>query len=249
MRVHVTGATGFLGRELCSLAPHATGDRVEIRDARAVRELFGRLRPDVVIHTAYRQAGDGAREIVVDGSANVAAASAAIGARLIQLSTDVVFDGRLARPYVESDAPSPCSPYGEAKAESERVVREACPTALIVRTSLIVGGPEHEPSPHELLARDPDATFYEDELRSPVQVGELASALLELAALDLGGVLHVAGADDVSRADLAELVTGRPVRRAPAPPGRPLDCRLDSSRARGLLRTPLRGVRDVYGSG
>ena len=86
-------------------------------------------------------------------------------------------------------------------------------------------------------------TFYDDEIRSPVQVGDLAAALLELAALDLSGPLNVAGADDVSRAELAELVAGHPVRSAPAPSGRPLDCSLDSSRARSLLRTELRGVR------
>ena len=114
-----------------------------------------------------------------------------------------------------------------------------------MRTSLIVGGPGHEPSKHELAAREPAATFYEDELRSPVQVTDLARALLELATLDVTGPLHVAGPDDVSRAELAELVTGRPVRRAPAPPGRPLDCRLDSSRARSLLHTELRGIRIV----
>jgi dTDP-4-dehydrorhamnose reductase len=114
-----------------------------------------------------------------------------------------------------------------------------------VRTSLIIGGPGHEPSKHELAALDASATFYEDELRSPVQVGDLAAALLELAAGGAAGVLHVAGGDGLSRAELAELVAGRPVRRALAPPGRPLDCRLDSSRARTLLRTPLRGVRSV----
>lgn len=246
MRVHVTGATGFLGRELCSLAATATGERVEIRDGGAVKALFEQLRPDVVIHTAYRQTGDGAREIVVEGSANVAAAATAVGARLIHLSTDVVFDGRLGRPYVEGDAPSPCSPYGEAKAEAEEIVAVTCPTALLVRTSLIVGGPGHEPSQHELMAHDPAATFFEDELRSPVQVGDLAQALLELADLDVTGPLHVAGPQDVSRAGLAELVTGRDVLQAPAPPGRPLDCRLDSSRARGLLATTIRGVRDLY---
>ena len=77
-------------------------------------------------------------------------------------------------------------------------------------------------------------------------VGDLAAALLELAALDVVGVLHVAGAHDVSRAELAELVAGHPVLRAPAPAGRPLDCSLDSSRARGLLSTEPRGIRAVF---
>ena len=247
VRIHVTGATGFLGAELLALAPKATGERVEVRDAGAVRSLFERLRPDLVVHTAYRQDGDGAREIVVDGSANVARAAAAVGARLIHLSTDVVFDGRKGAPYVERDLPSPCTEYGRAKAEAERRVVDAAPGALLVRTSLIVGGPGHAPSKHEIAAHDPDATFFTDEVRSPIQVGDLAAALLELAGTDGYGPLNVAGSDDVSRADLAELVTGRPVRRAPAPAGRPLDCSLDSSRARELLGTRLRGVREIFG--
>ncbi len=232
VRIHVTGATGFLGSELLRLAPGASGERVEVRDASAVLALLERVRPDVVIHTAYRQDGEGAREIVVDGSENVALAAVAVGARLVHLSTDVVFDGRMGRPYVEADLPCPCTEYGRAKADAEARVGRAAPDALIVRTSLIVGGPGHEPSKHELVARDPAMTFYDDEIRSPVQVGDLAAALLELAGLDVSGPLNVAGTDDVSRAELAELVGGRPVRRAPAPPGRPLDCSLDSSRAR-----------------
>jgi dTDP-4-dehydrorhamnose reductase len=75
----------------------------------------------------------------------------------------------------------------------------------------------------------------------------VAEALLELAELDVAGPLHVAGADALSRAELAELFAGRPVRSAPAPPTRPLDCSLDSSRAQALLRTRLRGVREVLG--
>lgn len=246
MRIHVTGATGFLGRELLALAPDATADRVDILDEAAVLALLDGLRPEVVIHTAYRQDGDDAYAVTATGAGHVARACAAVGARLVHLSTDVVFDGRLGRPYVETDALAPCTDYGRAKADAERLVVAACPRALVVRTSLIVGGPGHPPSKHELVAADPDATFFEDELRCPVQVGDLAGALLELAGLEVAGPLHVAGPDAVSRAELAELVTGRPVRRAPAPPGRPLDCRLDCTRARALLRTTLRGVRALY---
>ena len=243
--LHVTGATGYLGSELRRQAPGATWERVDVRDDVAVRALLERLRPAVVVHTAYRQDGPEAWEITVDGAANVAGAAHGVGARLIQLSTDVVFDGRKGTPYLETDSLCPVTEYGRAKAEAERRVLAAHPDALVVRTSLIVGGPGFAPSKHELAARDPALTFYEDEIRCPVQVADLASALLELAELDVSGVLHVAGADAVSRAELAELVVGRPVPRAPAPSGRPLDCSLDSSHARALLRTDLRGVHTV----
>ncbi len=226
-------------------APGATVERVEIRDLAAVRELFGRLRPRVVIHTAYRQDGEGAWETTVDGAENVARAACEAGARLVHLSTDVVFDGRKGAAYVEEDATCPVTDYGRAKAEAEVRVRAAHPDTLVVRTSLIVGGPGFAPSKHEQVALDPALTFYDNEIRSPIQVEDLAAALLELAVLDVTGLLHVAGADAVSRADLAELVAGRPVRRAPAPEGRPLDCSLDSSCACTQLRTELRGVRTV----
>ena len=228
------------------MAPGALTERVEVRDPDAVGVFIRRVRPDVVIHTAYRQGGTDAWEVNVTGSANVAAATARVGARLIHLSTDVVFDGRTRAPYTEADRPAPITDYGASKAEAEERVRTAHPGALVIRTSLLLGGPAHEPSKHELAATDPDAVFYEDELRSPIAVGDLAGALIELAGADLTGILHVAGADDVSRAELAELVTGRPVRRVPSSPDRPRDCRLDSSRARMLLATPLRGIRELY---
>jgi dTDP-4-dehydrorhamnose reductase len=249
VRLYVTGASGFLGRELLRLAPDAAGERIDVCEADALSAFLHRARPDTVIHTAYRQEGPAAWEINVDGSENVARSAASCGARLVHLSTDVVFDGRKGSPYLESDEPCPCTDYGRSKAEAERRVAAANPEALIVRTSLLVGGPGHESSKHELTALDPEAPFYKDELRSPVQVTDLARALLELAALDVSGPFHVAGADGVSRADLAELVAGRPVRRAQAPPGRPLDCRLDSSCAARLLTTPLRGIREVFGAG
>jgi dTDP-4-dehydrorhamnose reductase len=228
-------------------AGHTRGEpRLDVRDPDAVTALVRALRPAAVVHTAYVQNGPDAWDVIAGGSAAVAAAAAASGARLVHLSTDVVFSGGAGRPYREDDPPDPLSAYGRAKAEAERRVAAADPGAVIVRTSLIYGGPGGPPGAHERAAAEPDATFYVDELRCPVQVADLAGALVELCTQPAAGPLHVAGPDAVSRAEFAELVCGRPVRRGPAPPGRPLDCRLDSTRAAGLLRTPLRGVRAVY---
>jgi len=253
----VTGGSGYLGRVVAERASAAgwtvvaasrssTIHPLDVRDADQVNGLVAAVGARAVVHTAYRQDGAEARPTIVDGSAAVARAAVAAGARLVHVSTDVVFDGRAGRPYVEDDAPCPLSAYGRAKADAEGVVLAADPAAVVVRTSLIVGGAGRPPSPHERMALDPAAVLFTDEVRCPVAVDDLADALVELCDVPVAGILHVAGADALSRWQLGALVAGPGVRGAPAPPGRPLDCRLDSSRARRTLRTRLRGAREFF---
>ena len=136
----VTGGSGYLGRELLRRSPGAVGAsrgsglRLDVRDPGAVQAAFAELRPAVVIHTAYDMED---RATTYDGAVNVAQAAASLGARLIHLSTDVVFDGEKGAPDVEEDEPTPVTAYGRDKADAEPAVREAHTGALIVRTSIM----------------------------------------------------------------------------------------------------------------
>jgi dTDP-4-dehydrorhamnose reductase len=222
--------------------PESAADwvRADVRDGAAVTAAVEGV--DAVVHTAYRQSQD-AWDVNTAGSETVARASR--GRRLVHLSTDIVFRGDRG-PYREEDEPDPVNEYGRSKHEAERRVASLHPEATIVRTSLLYGAAE--PGPQERLVRD-GARFYVDEIRSPVHVGDLADALLELAELDVAGPLHMGGADDVSRFDFAVLLGADPACIEPAhtTPDRAANVTLDSSRARALLTTRLRGVYEVLG--
>jgi dTDP-4-dehydrorhamnose reductase len=265
----VVGGSGFLGLRIigqaqlaghrvvatchASVPPDVDVDwrRLDIRRRDDVTALARRAGPDAVINAAYRQS-DWA--VTADGGAHVALAAAAAGARLVHVSSDVVFSGA-APSYDEKSPPDPVTPYGAAKAAAETAVKGIAPDAVIARTSLIIGDGDskHEQLVHALAAGSTAGVLYTDEVRCPVHVADLAAALLELAAAPHAGTCHVAGADAVSRHELGLLIAARDgldqcaLRAGPRPatgPPRPLVVRLDSAVTQARLSTRLRGARD-----
>jgi dTDP-4-dehydrorhamnose reductase len=269
--VIVTGASGYLGREVVRLALAAGSDVVgvartrrvggaaewvaaDVRDAAALRRLVERVAPVAVVHTAYVQRGPDAASTIVDGSAAVAAAAAGWGARLVHVSTDLVFGGR-AQHYSETDAPAPIDDYGRWKAAAEQEVARACPGSVVVRPSLLYG--DEHPSPIQQAVLDAvDGTvpmaFFTDEVRCPSHVVDVAAALVALCdRCEISGPLHLGGPDVLSRYELACLVARwagrsadlvRPGRAADHASLRPGHVVLDSRRAVRLgltVRSPL----------
>ncbi len=269
MKLLVIGGSGLLGRRILRQAQRA-GHRVtatchasvppaggadwhvvDIRRRDDVAALARRVRPDVIVNVAYRQS-DWA--VTADGAAHVALAAAAVGARLVHVSSDAVFSGAGPR-YDETSTPDPVSPYGAAKAAAETAVRAIAPAAVIARTSLIIGDGDspHETLVHALASGAVRGVLYTDTARCPVDAGDLAAALLELDAGPETGICHVAGPDAVSRYELGLLVAARDgLDPAALPSGLfaatgktgPRDVRLDSAATQARLATRLRGARE-----
>lgn len=222
---------------------------VDIRRRDDVTALACRVRPEIIINAAYRQSD---WLTTADGGAHIALAASATGARLVHVSSDVIFSGTAPR-YDESCQPDPVSPYGAAKAAAETAVKVIAPGAVIARTSLIIGDGDssHERLVHALASGAATGVLYTDNVRCPVHVDDLAAALLELADGSHAGVCHVAGTDAVSRYELGLLIAARDgldpaalpagLHAATGNPG-PLDVRLDSAKTQARLTTRLRGV-------
>jgi dTDP-4-dehydrorhamnose reductase len=220
---------------------------LDITDRAAVLAYVAGHRPAVIVNTACRV---DSWAVCADGAANVALAAVRAGARLVHLSTDALHAGR-PEPYRDDDPPSPVHTYGAAKAAAETAVVAIDPSAVLIRTSLILGDrSKHLAMVLDMATGRRPGVLFTDEYRCPVVVDDLAAAVLELAASDHSGVLNVAGPEALSRADLGRLVAARHgLDPARVPTGtlaesglgpRPAHVVLDSSRAGSLLQTRLR---------
>jgi dTDP-4-dehydrorhamnose reductase len=282
MRVLVTGLQSQLARSLKEKGaghPHLQLDFVgrpelELAEPGCAAAIVAERRPGVVINAAAYTMVDQAESepelafrINGDAAGEVASAAREIGAKVIQISTDYVFDGNADTPYAEDAPTAPLGVYGRSKLAGEEQVRAANPDHLIVRTSWV-----HSPFGHNFvktmlrLAADRDELrIVSDQQGCPTSALDLADALLTALprVRNWGATYHLAAPEPCSWADLASAVfeTSRslggpsakviPITTAeyPTPARRPMHSALDSSRfARDFgIRLPDRhsSVADV----
>ena len=221
MKVLITGAGGMLGQDVrraAELVHHQVValDRaaLDVTDADAVAGAFEELRPDTAIHCAAWTDVDGAETAEADalrlnaeGAGNVAAAAASVGASVVVPSTDYVFDGTAAEPYVESDATNPQSAYGRTKLAGEAAAAAANPRHFVVRTSWLFGvGGRNFVETMLSLADTGQVVVVRDQVGSPTYTGHLAEGLLRLAATSAYGLHHMSAAGHCSWYDLARAI-------------------------------------------
>lgn len=204
MRVLITGASGMLGGELRRTFEHhelTALDRagLDVTDAAAVSEAV--IGHDVVVNAAAYTAVDAAETdedrafaVNASGAGHVAAACAAHGARMVQISTDYVFDGTATEAYPEDAPRNPVSAYGRTKAAGEELALAQNPgRTYIVRTAWLYGaGGRNFATTMLRLAGERDTwAVVDDQVGQPTWTGDLAEKILELIERDApGGIYH-----------------------------------------------------------
>jgi dTDP-4-dehydrorhamnose reductase len=223
MKVMILGASGLLGN---ALVREWSGDDVlglgskdvDIRDPGKVREVVEKARPDwIVLAAAYTDVDgceshpDLAFAVNRDGAANVAQAAKHIGAKLLFLSSDYVFDGNKTTPYEADDVRNPQSVYGRSKAEAEVGLLEVLPECCIARTSWLfgAGGKCFPDTILRLAASRPTLDVVNDQRGCPTYSVDLARAIIGLCHNQARGIVHVTNSGDCSWFEFAqEIVRG-----------------------------------------
>jgi len=246
----VVGAKGMLGQDLMTLlGAEARGvdiEDIDITSMESVQKVLVTLKPRVVINAAAYTDVDGcesnqelAMQVNGEGVAHLALISKEIGAKLVQISTDYVFDGGKGSPYLEDDPPRPLSVYGESKLAGEM---NACfnPDHLIVRTQWLYGlhGNNFVETMLRLAAEKKELSVVDDQIGSPTWTVDLSLAIKSLIDKGCSGTYHAANGgfcswNEFARAIFAEAGMGIMVnpmstaelgRPAPRPLYSTLDC-------------------------
>lgn len=258
MKVLITGAAGMLGTDArrifaeagyevvaTDVGAAATGEIVpmDITDAAAVREKTRAERPDVIFHGAAYTNVDGcerdpdlAYKVNALGTWAVASAAEDIGASLVAISTDFVFDGAKGAKYTEFDAPNPLSHYGASKLTGETLARQTCRKTFVVRTSWLYGvwGKNFPYTMLALALKNGELKVVGDQFGTPTYTVDLLNAVLDILDVALPGVYHVSNAGETSWHGFAQAVMEK-TGQANVPVHK-----LTSDEAAELLKTPTR---------
>jgi len=285
VRLFISGASGALGWSLARRASlthevwgtyrrhpvEATGweaVELDLRDEAAVAEQLRAIRPEAIVHCAALTDVDACEARPHEAwdentgcTQTLARQAKELGARLIYISTDFVFDGSRGA-YVETDRTDPVNVYGRTKLEGEWAVLRASPDSLVIRTCIF--GPKPA-GPAGLPQRVLDAiaagrrpSAHADQFFSPILTDDLAAALLELLATGAAGTLHLAGRTRFSKLDFVRLLMqalGEDPDRAIStsmedsrlPARRPRDASLGCAAAERLLGHPLPDLKAGIG--
>lgn len=267
MRILVAGSAGQVARALSeATAPGFTlrtfgRPNFDLEKHETVQAVFDNFQPDIVINAAAYTAvdkaeseGEAAMRLNADAPALLAELSAARGAPILHLSTDYVFAGDKARPYVETDPVGPDSVYGHSKLEGERRVAAANPKHLILRTAWVHApfGSNFVRTMLRLAETHSELGVVADQQGAPTYAPDIADGLLQITARLLSdgptpwGVYHMASSGSCAWADFAEhlfaksAAAGGPSARVirimtaeyPTPAKRPANSRLDCGKLR-----------------
>lgn len=220
MKLSVLGAQGMLGQDVMTVAERAGHDvrgfghmELDITDPDQLSRRISLERPDAVINCAAWTDVDGAEDsyeqaMAVNGvgAGNVAAAAAEVGARVMYVSSDYVFDGKSGSDYVESDRPAPISAYGATKLAGEEATALANRRSYIVRSSWLfgVGGSNFVETMLRLGRSQGQVLVVHDQVGSPTYTWHLAHGLVRLLDSDAYGIHHMAGGGSCSWYEFAK---------------------------------------------
>jgi dTDP-4-dehydrorhamnose reductase len=186
---------------------------LDVTDAVAVEAAIDRHRPDAVVNAAgwtdvdgAEDAEDAAMRVNDAAAALLASAAAAVGAKVLCVSSDYVFDGSKGRPYVESDLPAPISAYGRSKQAGETSVAVSNPRHFVVRSAWLFGtrGKNFVETMLRLGSEQPEVLVVSDQVGCPTYTRHLAEGIALLIEGDEFGIHHLAGAGSCSWFEFAQ---------------------------------------------
>lgn len=222
MRVLITGAAGMLGQDVAAAATAAgleplalSRAELDITDRGSIETAMAGYEPDAIVNCAAWTDVDGAEAheaealaVNAAGAGKVARAGADVGAWMVHVSSDYVFDGTKRDPYVEADPAAPLSAYGRTKLAGEREVASGAPERhTIIRSSWLfgTGGPCFPATIMRLAGARDELRVVDDQVGCPTYTGHLAQAIMELlCARPPLGVVHLAGGGSCSWFEFAE---------------------------------------------